>query len=223
MIQNNVAKYLIMTYSYRECVHVNRPENRKVAVLVETRDCYFLPFVIKNFCHLLGEGWNFHLFVNERVRNFLLEELPHFQYHWTPLHAQRLDGAQYSSLLRQKDFWGQIKEETILIFQTDCLLLQPIPMWAETYDMIGAPCGENSSIYNGGFSLRSKKAMMQVALCREANELERRPEDVFYTQEMRKCGERFKLPDTKTAYQFATEDVYSTHPIGIHGTDKYYS
>ena len=223
MIQNNVAKYLIMTYSYRECVHVNRPENRKVAVLVETRDCYFLPFVIKNFCHLLGEGWNFHLFVNERVRNFLLEELPHFQYHWTPLCAQRLDGAQYSSLLRQKDFWGQIKEETILIFQTDCLLLQPIPMWAETYDMIGAPCGENSSIYNGGFSLRSKKAMMQVALCREANELERRPEDVFYTQEMRKCGERYKLPDTKTAYQFATEDAYSTHPIGIHGTDKYYS
>jgi hypothetical protein len=133
---------------------------------------------------------------------------------------------QYSSLLRQSVFWGQIKEETILLFQTDCLLLRPIPTWAEQYDMIGAPCGMicgDRCTFNGGFSLRKKTAMLKVALTTEQqNQQETRPEDVFFTEELWKQQEECHLPSINTAFQFATENVYSTHPIGIHGTDKYY-
>lgn len=227
MIQNDVGKWLINNYYHVVCKHENKPENIRVAVLVETRDAFFLPLILKNFISLLGETWNFHLFVTEKVKIFLSIELPEFQYQWTPLSScTRMTTCQYSFLLRQSMFWEKIKEENILIFQTDCLLLRPIPTWAEQYDMIGAPCGVicgDRCTFNGGFSLRKKTSMIKVALITEQqNQQETRPEDVFFTEELWKQKEDFHLPSIVTAFQFATENVYSTHPIGIHGTDKYY-
>lgn len=227
MIQKGIGEYLIKQYGNSFCHHENNIDNNKVAVLVETRDAFFLPLVIKNFCQLLGEGWNFHLFINNKVKNLITSELPYFHYRLTDLPIQRMTNQQYSYILRQKAFWEQIPEETILIFQTDCVLLRPIPSWAEEYDMIGAPCGlihgNSRCTFNGGFSLRKRKAMIATGLDDvEKNKNETRPEDVFFTDELWKYG-GFHLPDVKTAYQFATEDTSSTHPIGIHGTDKYYS
>lgn len=227
MIQKDVGKYLIETYNHIEFKHENKKENTRVAVIVETRDAYFLPLVLKNFCNILGKDWNFHLFINDKVEKFLSIELPHFKYRITKIQNTRMTPEQYSSLLRQKHFWEKIHEETILVFQIDCLLLRPIPLWAEQYDMIGAPCGliqgNERCVFNGGFSLRKKKAMLDVALENmEQNQQENRPEDVFFTDVLWEKG-GYILPDVKTAYHFATEDVYSTHPVGIHGTDKYYS
>lgn len=223
MIQNDVGRHLVETYGPMECRHQNKDENTRVAVLVETRDGYFLPFVIKNFCHLLGDGWNFHFFLNEKAHQFLSKELPDLQYRLTPLQDKRMSPRQYSMLLRQPWFWEQIHEETILIFQADCLLLRPIPQWAEQYDMIGAPCGLVDDVrctYNGGFSLRKRTAMLEVVA--QVGPMDTTPEDVFFTDELWKSS-IYKLPSIKTASQFATESVYSTHCVGIHGTDKYYS
>lgn len=224
MIQHDVGKFLLEKYLLFPSRHENKQENTRVAILVETRDAFFLPLVLKNFIHLLGETWNFHLFLNEKVETFLSKELPEFKYRKTRIPHLRMTKEQYSFLLRQLDFWQQINEETILIFQTDCLLLQPIPLWAEQYDMIGAPCGvlyNDRCIWNGGFSLRKKPAMLMTALEEEQNKQETRPEDVFFTNELWKKN-CFHLPNIKTAFEFATENIYSTHPIGIHGTDKYY-
>lgn len=226
MIQNDVGKHLVETYYFMECQHRNKDENTRVAVLVETRDAFFLPLVIKNFCLTLGDDWNFHFFINERVEQFLSKELPDFKYRLTRLRENKIRPEQYSFLLRQRSFWENIREETILIFQGDCLLLHSIPLWVEQFDMIGAPCGlihDDRCTFNGGFSLRKRTAMLEVALTDEKqNETEARPEDVFFTDELSK-QKIYKLPNVQTAFQFATESVYSTHCIGIHGTDKYYS
>jgi len=226
MIQNDVGKHLVETYYFMECQHLNKDENTRVAVLVETRDAFFLPLVIKNFCLTLGDDWNFHFFINERVEQFLSKELPDFKYRLTRLRENKIRPEQYSFLLRQRSFWEKIREETILIFQGDCLLLRSIPLWVEQFDMIGAPCGlihDDRCTFNGGFSLRKRTAMLEVALTDEKqNKTEARPEDVFFTDELWK-QKIYKLPNVQTAFQFATESVYSTHCIGIHGTDKYYS
>ena len=64
--------------------------------------------------------------------------------------------------------------------------------------------------------------MMETALGHiKENQNENRPEDVFFTDELWKKG-GYNLPDVHTAVLFATENIYSKHPIGIHGTDKYY-
>jgi hypothetical protein len=227
MIQKDVGKHLVQTYAPLECHHQNKEENTRVAVLVETRDAFFLPYVLKNFCAILGDHWNFHLFLSKKVVDYLSQELPHFQYRLTLLREERMTPQQYSVLLRRKKFWEEIVEDTILIFQTDCLLLRPIPLWAEQYDMMGAPCGVvqgDRCTFNGGFSLRKRNVMLEVALDDEQqNQKETRPEDVFFTEELRKQQNIHRLPSVRTAFLFATESVYSTHPIGIHGTDKYYS
>jgi len=224
MIEHKIGDFLIKKYTSEECCRENKETNTKVAVIIETRDAYFLPFVIKNFCHYLGEDWNFHLFVNEKVDKFLKEQLPNFKYKISYISNSRMTPQEYSGILRQKNFWKQIKEETILIFQTDTILLRPIEKWAEEFDMIGAPCGYikgDKCIFNGGLSIRKKTAMIDVGLEMHENIREGRPEDVFFTEELWEKG-GYKLPSAQTAFQFASEDTKHNHCIGIHGTNKYY-
>ena len=222
MIEKSFGK-LLMEYSDKKCIHKNNDTNTKVAVIVETRRAYFLPHVIKNILDKLGEGWNLHIFVNERVLRYLRTELPDCDYRITFLRTEKLSINDYSFLLRSKDFWNCIKEETILIFQTDTYLFCEIPDCYLEYDFIGAPCGEikniNDFVINGGLSIRSKKAMLECALNENVNLAIVDPEDVYFSNIMRG---KYNLPDYYKASRFSTENIYDRSSIGIHGTDKYY-
>jgi hypothetical protein len=46
------------------------------------------------------------------------------------------------------------------------------------------------------------------------------PEDVFFTNAVRQLGA--VMPDFETATRFSVESVYTMHPVGVHGTDKYF-
>jgi hypothetical protein len=228
MIQYEAGEYL-MRYFYKECVHKNSELNTKVAVIVETRDAFFFPLVIKNVVDKLGPTWNIHLFIVPALIPFIEREFPKCVFRITkldlPYPTRKFGPSEYSRLLRGVEFWNHVKEEGVLIFQTDSLLLRGIPAWVEAYDMIGAPCGinlEDKVIFNGGLSWRSRRAMLSLSLDDIANEKEQRPEDVFFTEEMRALGDKYKLPNIAKASEFASETLQRTDCIGIHATDKYY-
>lgn len=229
MIQYEAGEYL-MRYFSKECIHKNSELNTKVAVIVETRNAFFFPLVIKNVCDKLGPTWNIHLFIVPELVPFIENEFPQCFFHITklelPYPSRNFRECEYSRLLRSVDFWNHIKEEGVLIFQTDSLLLRDIPTWVEGYDMIGAPCGtydEDKVIFNGGLSYRSRRAMLSLGLDEIANKKEQRPEDVFFTEEMRAFGNKYKLPNIAKAEEFASETLQRTNCIGIHATDKYYT
>ena len=68
------------------------------------------------------------------------------------------------------------------------------------------------------YSLRTRQVMLDcldsVALTPGATE------DMYFTQAVRTIGGH--MPDLETATHFSVESLYTVHPIGVHGTDKYY-
>lgn len=224
-MQFDVGNFLVQNYWGKPCVHDYSSTNTRVAVLVETRPSFFLPLVIKNFCSTLGRDWNLHLFLTKPAADLVAKELPDISYRLSiiSLKQSKYGVAEYSRTLKSAEFWNYIKEPTVLIFQVDTLLLRPVPGWACEYDLIGAPCGDidNNMIYNGGLSIRSRAAMLKVIQSTPPQPDDLRPEDVWFTEEMKKA-KCYSLPTTETAFRFAAESVAYEGCVGVHGTDKYY-
>lgn len=230
MIQYDVAK-ILLEYMDKPCKHKNTPDNKKVAVAVETRDTFFFPLVIKNFVHRLGPKWNFHFFVTTKVRDQLKIMLPDCDFKITIItHPLVFHIENYSSLLKSTEFWQHIKEDTVMVYQSDCILLRQVPEWVEDYDMIGAPCGSIKSdtdfVMNGGLSVRRRKVMEELSLDLIDTVEDNRPEDVYFHERMMEEPEKYNLPIISTASTFASEAVSHrtlNTVIGIHGTDKYFT
>lgn len=167
----------------------------RAAVIIDNRDLFFLPLVIKNFKYFLGDEWNI--------------------YHIKPNFPVTKD--VYSKILKDTAFWERFAEEKILIFQYDCICCQPLDPRFLVYDFIGAPCGTNGTIFNGGLSLRSKSKMIEAI---KANIVCDEIEDYFFTNSLREIGAQ--LPDMQTSIEFSVESMYRVLPFGVHGTDKNY-
>jgi hypothetical protein len=234
------ATWLIKTYNtplsstQQQKDKEQKPIKNTAAVIVETRPSIWLLLVMRNVQDKLGEQCNLYLVAPESVHNFIQHMEPDLQYA-----AIHLDGApskitvdQYSSLLLREEFWTMFtNEEYVFIYQTDCIVVRPLPNWAYHYDFIGPVCGslsENSFIINGGLSLRNKNAMIQA--CRALTEEERAlPEDVAFCTCLRRLqkqtqGSPITLPTMKECSEFGIESVGNVQTcVGLHGTDKYYT
>lgn len=128
------------------------PDCIGVAVLIEPRIHDSLEFVVRNFAHFLApHGWGLHIVhgpENEAFVKGLFEEaggkegssgassLSFFNCGFRNLTAEL-----YNRLLTTQSFWEAMPHETLLLFQTDTLLLRGIskhdPILA--YDYVGAP------------------------------------------------------------------------------------
>lgn len=220
-MEHKFGEYLVSNYWGKPCIHKNLDENTRVAVIVETRDAFFLPLVIANAVDKLGTHWNLHVIAPSQVLESLHDSLPQCEFASTKLGCPtKITTRQYSALLRKRSFWNRIREGTILIFQLDVVLLRGVPSWAEAYDYIGAPCGslDSNFVINGGLSLRSKSAMLQ--LCGDESMTESEPEDIYFTRELRNAGAT--LPSIRDAVRFACESIYDKECCGVHGTCHYF-
>jgi len=101
----------------------NKPINTKVAVIVEPRNHYLLEDVVKNVMSSLGEDWNLHIFCYDQ--NFILNLFKNCSFTITLLNKNNLTIDEYNKLFQSIEFWNTIKEETILIFQTDSFIMNP--------------------------------------------------------------------------------------------------
>ena len=151
----------------------------------------------------------------------------------------------YSDLLESYTFWSRFSTyEYILIYQTDCFLIEDkIEKWASLgYDYIGAPIVSTNArwknppcVGNGGLSLRkaSKFLDMVSSAVFEKHKTElmestnREYEDLYFLQT---CSKFFKIdvPNFKLASMFACDmnpDILlgskpKILPMGVHAFDK---
>jgi hypothetical protein len=203
-------------------VHQNCPENTRAAILVETRPHFFVPKVIRNVMYFLGPRWNLHIMSSEHSHGYLHEALRGWNVGITkvPSLGLRIARHDYRAMKLSRDFWMRFRESKLLIFEVDSLLSGPNVEDFIDYDFVGAPCGFSGEQYaaNGGLSLRTRQVMLDC-LSRFTPE-PGIPEDVFFTNAVRNLGG--KMPDYETATRFSVESIYTAHPVGVHGTDKYY-
>jgi hypothetical protein len=217
------AEFLIdFDRKHAAMVHQNCPENTRAAVLVETRPHFFAPMVIRNVMYFLGPRWNLHIMCSESAYSYLHKALRGWDVGITtiPGMGMRMPRTDYRAMKKSREFWMRFRESKLLIFEVDSLLSAANVEDFIGYDFVGAPCGRFDDHYvaNGGLSLRTREVMIDcLSYFPPEPDI---PEDVFFTNAVRSLGG--SMPGLETATRFSVESIYTTHPVGVHGTDKYY-
>lgn len=219
-----VGKYL-MDNEHLFVRHAVHNSSNKAMVIVETRPNFWLPWVIANAVRVVG--WDLYVFGTDEVLEYISAVLINVDYHKVLIPRMNIQG--YSRMLMSNAFWNAIQAEHILIFQTDCVLVRPIPDELLKWDYLGAVCGlldERTFVINGGLSLRRKSAMLKAIDFMTDND-RCEAEDIVFTRVlrlMRKCGSEINFPDMKTCNAFAMESMGDPNTVvGIHATDKFYA
>jgi hypothetical protein len=189
------------------------------AVIVEPRKHPALSFVLQNVATHLSSDWKILVFHgkdnNEYVRTIIgkmkdpLRFLPPIQ-----LDIDNLSMEQYNAVLMSQAFYRCIPTETLLIFQTDTMILEPTQLQEFlSYDYVGAPW-KTGHVGNGGFSLRKKSKMITVITTVNPFHVN---EDVYFS--MQKIVP-LKKPAFEDAQRFSVETVFHPSPFGIHAPWK---
>jgi hypothetical protein len=190
------------------------------AVIVEPRQHPALSFVLKNMATLLPDGWKilvFHGNTNGEFVQDIIEDMEFPSRFLKPivLDVDNLTIAQYNAMLMSSAFYKCIPTETMLIFQTDTMILEPTYLSAFlSYDYVGAPW-KSGGVGNGGLSIRKKTKMLiitQTVMPFQSNE------DVYFAFQ---TIIPLLKPSFQEAQKFAVETVFYEQPFGIHAPWKH--
>ncbi len=133
------------------------------AILIEFRLIHYIPFILENAIHKLGDKWSFTIVCgNSNVHMFrrIIENLNR-KIRIIQIPVNNLTREEYSIMLLQSDFYRRFEGEKLLVMQEDTLIFESLPEKFLEYDYIGAPFS-NYQIGNGGLSLRDKGKMIEV-------------------------------------------------------------
>lgn len=195
---------------------------KKGAVIVETRKIENLGLIVKNHLHFLPKGWGLtvcHSYENEEFIENELKDI--IGVHWMVVGADKLDATRYNNLLTSNHFWNLIPYETVLIFQSDSLLLRKGLEMFENLDYCGAPWIHRMMPRvggNGGLSIRNKAKTLETIHKFHYNPMAHGNEDVYYSLNM--AGSK---ADKNIGMKFSVETMFFPKPIGLHAADKWIS
>jgi hypothetical protein len=214
-------------------------DKSKESVLIEFRNFPHLEFLLKNTIIKMPNDWN-HTIVCGSNNVELMKNISSKICKNTPskiniimLPIENLTRDAYCELLTSEHFWNYFQGEHILLYQEDSILFHGNIDPFLKYDYIGAPWfkkqDDNSHhVGNGGFSLRSKSAMINVIKCNKpliignstknymkTSNLKCIPEDVYFSKSLID----FKLGNVASydeALQFSQETIIGKNPLGGH-------
>lgn len=187
-------------------------------VIVEPRCHEFLVPVLKHFSAMIPHAAL--TIVHSRENKHIIDETvgDHNNIRRIASLPSNLNLAEYTRLFLSPSFWEQFKCDKILIFQTDTGILQNNVLDFLHVNYIGAPWVVNWAedpssqqvfVGNGGLSLRSRKAMIEVCKHPDAATF-RGPEDIFFARHM-------KTAPVEMALRFSMESVAPNFlPFGFH-------
>jgi len=215
-------------------------KNMKETVLIEFRPMPNLEFLIRNTIIKLP-NWNHSIVcgnINYKFIKDICEDIcknSNSKINIVKLDINNLTPSKYSELLTTIDFWNNFTADKILLYQEDTMLFKNnIDDFLE-YDYIGAPwpIEQDDNLFgvgNGGFSLRSRKKMIEVIEKVKVKDLKLGnstkkymmntnstfvPEDVYFSKGLSvyKLG---KVATRDVAINFSQETQLSPSPLGGH-------
>lgn len=198
-------------------IEYNPSDNNCVAIIVETRKNSNLEWVCRTVKHHLN--WKIRFFCSHESKDCV----ENVEKSIIPRHID------YSGILKDIEFWKDIDEEHILVFQHDSFVLRSGIEEFVGYDYIGPPWYWTYGDFkdkrykdlkdfkqggNGGFSLRKKSAMMRII---ESNPPYYEYEDMYFSNAL---SEDVPLDIKK---KFAVESMFYENPLGVHQIHRYLS
>jgi hypothetical protein len=139
------------------------------AVLIEYRKFPHLEFLIRNAINKLGNNWSYTVVCGNINYEYMCKMCNNISSNIKIIKTDydNLNISSYSKFLSSLKFWNLFSGNKILIYQEDsCIFKNNIDDFIE-WDYIGAswPPQDNTNsknVGNGGFSLRTKKCMIDV-------------------------------------------------------------
>lgn len=207
---------------------IRKPPKEKT-VWASPADTEFSLSIVEPRCHddLQAVLWNVaHVYGGQKVALYIFHGTQNKKFiqniirGWTGvqlinLQVPNLTWKEYSRLMTTHTFWEKIKTKHTLHFQTDSLILRPIPEKFFQYEYVGAPIRgprDDMKFQNGGFSLRNVQKMREYAE-KDGPETPGEngclAEDIFY-------GCRAKLPEFLEATEFSVESFFRKTTCGVH-------
>ena len=209
------------------------PSRTRVAVIVEPREHPFLRAVVQNVMSFLGPSWNLHIFTSDERKSWLVNELSPHEYQVHYLHCANMTPQQYSELLLSPPFWNVIREENVLIFQTDCIVFRTLEEHFLDCDYVGGNFFNSKHTapvvggIQGGLSLRKRSAMLDCLSKVSIDDMNRHrtqhgyvdiqepPEDVYFTHACEILKKN--VMEVSSRRTFAIEAEFFDAPFGFHG------
>ena len=207
------------------------------SVLIEFRIFPHVEFLIRNTIHKLGVNWS-HSIICGNINYEFMKTMCHTispNIKVIKIDVDNMLQHEYSNYLCTLDFWNLIYGEKILIYQEDtCIFKSNIADFMK-WDYIGAPWNVNQNdtcnkVGNGGFSLRTKKCMIDVINTISLKDtvfnsstlnymkntgLDVGPEDVYFSKNMQELNIG-TVADYMPASYFSSESVYNPNSLGGH-------
>lgn len=199
-------------------------------------------YVIRSNVHRLGSAWALQIFYGEESEKSALSKAlgDPVNITWSPIVLQgrrrmSLNHAECSWYRLSLDFWEAVppRYEHILVFESDSLLLRRdgcVDAYIGAgFDYVGAPWGLAAKWHppaeggNGGFSLRSRSAVLKALGLPQAAEM-RGPDPLAFKENEDSTLVRLMLrsnatfPSRPAATRFAVETMYKPGelPCGFH-------
>lgn len=177
------------------------------AVMVETRDYPDINDIIKNHLDKLPEYTKLYFFGSKKNNERIT--FPHY-YKEVEINT----GLEYCYMVTKAEFWEQIEQENILIFQRDSGIIGGNIEDFYEYDYVGAPLkGEPLFVYNGGLSFRHKSVMIDICKKWQYKNPEEGHEDGFFSH---KVEYHYKKTPREVAEKFAVENIFKLGTFGYH-------
>lgn len=178
---------------------------RYAAVIVETRSFPDLPQIILQHMSKLTPEWQLFIFHGDTNKH-IFENIKAEK-----INIGSLDTlTDYNHLLTSVTFWDYIPYSKVLIFQHDSMLIRKGIKDFLMWDYIGSPI-PRSNDQNGGLSLRTREAMIEVIKNHPCNG----PEDVYFSSYIQN-----KAP-LNIASKFSCEMIFTAGTLGYHAIHKY--
>ncbi len=198
-----------------------RLPKEKCACIIEPRKHPHLSYVIRNVMHFLDDSWGLCIVHGTENRAFVEEIIEGWgEVLLINCGKENLLYEDYVDFKCDPSFWQQIPSETILMFETDAIMLRSgIDEFLE-YDWVGAPWIHSrrheklvgALVGNGGFSLRKKSAVLKIL--KEHPHPPGTSSDMYYSKWMHADG--YHVPPVRIAKKFSVEGLYFPKALAFH-------
>jgi beta-1,4-mannosyl-glycoprotein beta-1,4-N-acetylglucosaminyltransferase len=219
-----VGQYLV----HGDIVPVSVPripsEHPQSLCIIETRQSFWLPYVIQNAIKEFPD-WLLFVCAPIDVLQWLAPQFPQMN----PVVIQNTQRSRnvFNQMMYSLDFWKLFSTPYVMMFQCDSIFVpgasQRVPTELK-HAVYGAACGRlapDEFIINGGLGLRHVETYKKACDSLSPEDMAEYDEDVNFTRIFRRMG--VSLPTIEECMNFAIESYGNPSTvIGIHGTDKGY-
>jgi hypothetical protein len=185
------------------------------AIIVETRAIKNLPEIIKSHMKFLP-GWELTIYYGADNEKMLKESFPEAKFN--DFLIGRNPESYCNDVLSSLEFWETIPYDKVLTFHHDSDILRLGVEEFLEYDYVGSPWENIQEGGNGGFSIRGKKAHIDL-LKAMPFDLKYGNEDEYFSKYLAVVGG--KVAPRDVCFKFGCETIFKLGTFGYHAIDKY--